>query len=89
MNGDIGFYTIKPDQMQLFSPLLVAILVPILDYGVYKMVNLTKLTRITIGGFLFAISFVISAIVQLSIEQSAEKQLHILWQIPQYIVVTG
>ena len=35
MNGDIGFYTIKPDQMSVINPLLVILFIPLFEAVVY------------------------------------------------------
>lgn len=93
MNGDIGFYELKPDQMQLINPLLVLFMIPLFEaflYPVLKRIGLgTPLKRITLGGILAAISFYISAMVHAKIEASPAKTVHLLWQLPQYIVLTA
>jgi solute carrier family 15 oligopeptide transporter 1 len=35
MNGDIGSYTIKPDQMPVTNPLLVILFIPLFESVVY------------------------------------------------------
>ena len=35
MNGDIGTYTIKPDQMSVVNPLLILILIPLFESVMY------------------------------------------------------
>lgn len=92
MNGDIGFYTILPDQMQLLNPLLVLVITPLFDYWFYPLLSKCgiqrPLQRMTIGGFLAAFSFVISAFLQWQIEFARPDKLHILWQVPQLVVIT-
>ncbi|CAH1140861.1 unnamed protein product [Phyllotreta striolata] len=73
MNGDIGFYTILPDQMQVVNPLLILSFIPLFTYWVYPLlakVNLlkTSLQRMVCGGFLAAVAFAVSAVVSMSIE---------------------
>lgn len=73
MDGDLGFYTILPDQMQVVNPLLILAFIPLFTYGVYPLFakfNLLKspLQRMVAGGFLLAIAFVISAGVSTVIE---------------------
>ncbi|XP_055307185.1 peptide transporter family 1-like [Sitodiplosis mosellana] len=92
MNGDIGFYVIKPDQMLMVNPLLVLTLVPVFETVIYPMLNKIGIRRplqkMTIGGILLAISFFLSAIIEFSIESSSEKSISILWQIPQFVILT-
>lgn len=79
MNGDIGFYTILPDQMQVINPLLILIFIPIFQYGVYPLFNKigilkTPLKRLVTGGLLAAVAFVISAIISLALEAEMPTQ---------------
>jgi solute carrier family 15 oligopeptide transporter 1 len=37
MNGDIGFYTIKPDQMPSINPLLIIIMIPLFESVIYPL----------------------------------------------------
>lgn len=91
MNGDIGFYIIKPDQFGLISPLLVIVLIPIFESIVYPILSKIGIRRplqkLAIGGALAAISFLISAFIQLKIEAAPEKSVHMLWLTPQYVVI--
>lgn len=73
MDGNIGFYTILPDQMQVVNPLLILIFIPLFQYGIYPMLNkcnvLKKpLQRLVCGGILAALSFILSACISLAIE---------------------
>ncbi|XP_015171560.1 PREDICTED: peptide transporter family 1 isoform X2 [Polistes dominula] len=75
MDGEIGNFLIQPDQMQVFNPLLVVIFIPIFEiciYPVFAKIRLlnTPLKKLTIGGLLAALSFVISAIVELQLEKT-------------------
>lgn len=93
MNGDIGFYMLKPDQMQMINPLLVVVMIPLFEAYLYPALKrfgiTTPLRRITLGGILAAISFFISAIVEFQIDAAPENAIHLLWQLPQYIVMTA
>lgn len=73
MDGNIGFYTILPDQMQVVNPLLILIFIPLFSYCVYPLLgrcNLLKtpLQRMVCGGFLAAVAFAVSALVSIAIE---------------------
>lgn len=91
MDGNIGFYTILPDQMQMLNPLLIILLTPLFDFVLYpllKKIGLrSPLQKMTMGGLLAAGSFAISAFVQWQVEMYP-NQIHILWQIPQLVVIT-
>lgn len=73
MDGDLGFYTILPEQMQIVNPLLILIFIPLFEYIIYPLLTkcnvLTKpLHRIVCGGLLAAVAFFISAGISLAIE---------------------
>ncbi|XP_063972984.1 peptide transporter family 1-like isoform X2 [Diachasmimorpha longicaudata] len=73
MDGEIGNYLIKADQMQVIPALLVIILIPLVDRCVYPLFAKigcldTQLKKITTGGLLASVAFVISALVELKLE---------------------
>lgn len=75
MNGDIGGFTILPDQMQVVNPLLILLFIPLFQYVIYPLLNKCKLLRtplqrLVAGGCLAAISFIISAAICLSLEST-------------------
>ena len=37
MNGQVGSYVIKPDQMQLINPAFILILIPLFDQLIYPL----------------------------------------------------
>lgn len=45
MDGDVGFYTIKPDQMQVVNPLLILIFIPLYEVAFYPVLNLIGVRR--------------------------------------------
>ncbi len=72
MDGSLNVTTIKPDQLQIFNPLLVLILVPVFESLIYPCFErcglLTPLQRIGAGGVLAGLAFVFSGIVELNLE---------------------
>lgn len=75
MDGDIGFYTILPDQMQVVNPLLILAFIPIFTYGVYPVLNkcrllVTPLQKMCCGGFLVAVAFAVSAFISMELEST-------------------
>ena len=74
MNGQLGNFTIKPDQIQVINPLLVILMIPVFEYVIYPFLTKIRLfyrplQRMTIGGLLAAISFIICAFIQFQIEK--------------------
>jgi dipeptide/tripeptide permease len=88
MDGDIGFYRIKPDQMIVFNSLLGILMIPVCDYVLYPLMAKiglkSHLQKMTIGGVLAAISFIISGFVEIEIE---ENFISIFWLLPQYLMI--
>ncbi|XP_034242567.1 peptide transporter family 1-like isoform X2 [Thrips palmi] len=73
MNGRLGSWVVKPDQMQVVNPILIMILLPLFESVIYpaleKMHLLRKpLQRIATGGLLGAVAFIISGVLQLQLE---------------------
>ncbi|XP_046387929.1 peptide transporter family 1-like isoform X2 [Ischnura elegans] len=69
MNGRIGSFTLKPDQMQVVNPLLILFFIPIFESILYPLCAkcnfLQKsIPRIFFGGCLAALAFVLSGIVE-------------------------
>ena len=84
---------IKAEQMQTLNPILILTLVPIFDLIIYPVLakcNLLvkPLQRITVGLFVTVLSFTISGLLEIHIQDSPEKSVHIFWQAPQYFVMT-
>ncbi|XP_050301634.1 peptide transporter family 2-like [Anthonomus grandis grandis] len=87
MDGDIGFYTILPEQLQIVNPLMVIILIPTFTYIIYPLLAKcrllrTSLQRMCCGGFITVATFVVSGFVSLAIEASdpvmpGAKEAHI------------
>ena len=83
MNGQIGSYIIKPDQMQLFNPAFILILIPLFDQIVYplfaKINFLNKpLQRMVTGGVLTGCAYFISGFLELQLAVSILFTLAIL-----------
>ena len=83
MNGQVGSYIIKPDQMQLFNPAFILILIPLFDQIVYplfaKINFLNKpLQRMVTGGVLTGCAYFISGFLELQLAVS------IVYQLPKF-----
>lgn len=92
MNGDIGFYTIKPDQIQMLNPFLLFIFIPTFETIIYPLLSKIGIRRplqkMVIGGLFAAFSFLLSAFVQFKIESSPVKSVNMLWLLPQYTAIS-
>ena len=84
------------DQIQALNPLMVMILIPLLNV-VYRFsetklgYQFTPLRRMTVGMFVAALSYVVVALVQQSIDDVAAADagtVSVGWQVPQYVLIT-
>lgn len=69
--------SIHPDQVQIINPILILVLIPIFDKIIYPLVRLcrirvTTLRKMTIGIFLAGVAFIISAVVQIGIDNGTD-----------------
>lgn len=91
MNGDIGFYHLKPDQMQMLNSILLLVMLPLFEAVVYPFLRRFglrwPLQKMVVGGFLAAISFVLAGILQFQIEATPKNTIHMLWQLPQHVML--
>ncbi|XP_060117850.1 solute carrier family 15 member 2 isoform X2 [Heteronotia binoei] len=76
MNTDFGGLVLQPDQMQFLNPLLILILIPVFDLGLYPLINLCKLNftpikKMATGMILAGLAFGAAAVVELKIEENA------------------
>ncbi|KAL6079771.1 Peptide transporter family 1 [Balamuthia mandrillaris] len=91
MDRYLGFdFEIQPDQVPTLNPLLILLLIPIFNKGVYPGLEkiglkLKPLARMSIGMFLASLSFVVSGLVELAIEKKMD--VFIAWQLPQYFLL--
>ena len=73
MNGDIGFYTIKPDQVMISMTVFVVVLIPVFDKILYPILSKvgikTPLQKIGCGYICSALSFVLAAVVERNIKE--------------------
>ena len=80
MDGNIGFMTVKPDQMQVVNPFLILVFIPLYEVAIYPLLKLVGIKRplqkLTIGGILAGIAFILSAVVEIYLE-------------PTYAVIPG
>ncbi|CAG9803483.1 unnamed protein product [Chironomus riparius] len=89
MDGNLGWFNIKPDQMIVFNSLLSISMIPFLDKLVYPFLEKigikTMLQRLIFGGILIVIAFILSAIVEVQIQNN---RISMLWQVPQFFIIS-
>ena len=78
MNGQIGGWIIKPDQMHFLNPILIMILIPSFNRFVYPFLskfNILKkpLQRMVTGGLFNAAAFFISGFLELQLVKTYDK----------------
>lgn len=90
MNGDLGFYIIKPDQLQLVMQILVLLLIPFCEVALYPLLArvgiVSVFQRIAFGGFVSISAFITAGILETQIA-SSENPLPIIWILPQYVML--
>lgn len=88
MDGYIGIYTIKPDQMIVLNSFLGIVLIPIFEHFLYPFLARcglkTSLQKMTLGGVLSSLAFAVAAIVEF---QTQKTSTNILWMFPQYLIL--
>ncbi len=90
-----GMLNIKMEAAQLsaLNPLFVMIVIPALNFLVYaplraKGIEVKPLQKMTVGMFLAAAAFVAAAVLQGAIQVAGKGQVHALWQIIPYFIMT-
>jgi proton-dependent oligopeptide transporter, POT family len=88
MDGDLGFYTIKPDQMVMLPSVFIIILLPVFDYTVYPLLARiglkTDLQKVTCGLICCLLSFMAATFIESRVN---DELLPILWLFPQYFIL--
>ena len=88
MDGNVGFYTIKPDQMVILPTIFIISLLPIFDFAVYPLLAKigikTALQKVTCGFICCMTSFVTAAIIEWKINRD---YIPMLWLFPQYFLI--
>ncbi|XP_006869414.1 PREDICTED: solute carrier family 15 member 2 isoform X4 [Chrysochloris asiatica] len=80
MDGNLGFFVLQPDQMQVLNPLLVLIFIPLFDLGIYRLVskcgiNFTSIRKMAVGMILACLAFAVAAVIEIKINEIAPPQV--------------
>ena len=80
-----------PEQPQSINPFLIMVMIPLFSYVVYPAINklfaLTSLRKIGIGLFVAALSFVVSAWIEIWIAGGSKPSVG--WQAVAYVILTA
>jgi len=92
-NCEMKEVTLEYAQVAALNPLMVMMIIPLLNVAVWgplsrRNIEVRPLQKMTAGMFLSAAAFVIAAILQERIESAGPGQIHVLWQVAQYFVMT-
>src|SRR5262249_27255003 len=87
-----GSVTVEVAHAQVVNPFLIMVLIPLMNL-VYRRIDrlgirTTPLRRITVGMLITSLSFVATAVLQTQIDRLGEGQVWIVWQLPQYVLLT-
>uniref|UniRef100_A0A8B9WNH3 Solute carrier family 15 member 2 n=1 Tax=Bos mutus grunniens TaxID=30521 RepID=A0A8B9WNH3_BOSMU len=77
MNGNL--FVLQPDQIQVLSPFLIVIFIPLFDLVIYRLVskcgiNFTSLRKMAVGMILACLGFAVAAAVEIKINEMATCQ---------------
>lgn len=81
-------------QVNAMNAILVLFLVPLFDGVIYPFcrrvlgLQLKHLNRMAVGLFLTSLAFICCASLDYAIVHSKPNSVHIVWQIPQYVIMT-
>jgi POT family proton-dependent oligopeptide transporter len=91
MNRTMFGFTPDAAQTHTLNPILILLFMPMFEYWIYpaieKVFPLNALRKVSIGFFLTALAFVVSAIIETWI--SAGERPHFAWQALAYAIMTG
>ncbi len=83
-------YQLFAEQIQTFNPIFLVSMIPVMTYGIFPLlekmgIKVTPLKKIGAGLFLTAITFVIIALLQESIDKGGHPS--VWWQILAYLIL--
>jgi POT family proton-dependent oligopeptide transporter len=90
--GSMVSLELQASQIAALNPLMVMVIIPALNGLAWRPlekrgVTVKPLQKMTAGMFITAVSFVIAAVLQTRV-QAAHEPLSVLWQVPQYFIMT-
>lgn len=95
ISGTWNTITLNAAQSSALNPFFILITIPLFNIAIYRPLQragrpLALLTRMVIGMFLTALSFVAVALIQVYLETHGDGSLHVGWQaIPYFLLTAG
>lgn len=92
--GWLGGGTVLPSQIAALNPIMVMLIIPILSFGVYPVIEkmgikITPLRKMSFGMFVAALAFVAVALIERRIDASEARTVNVLWQVIPYFILTS
>ncbi|HEX8376455.1 MAG TPA: POT family MFS transporter [Pedobacter sp.] len=92
LDRNIFGFNLLPEQVQTVNPIFLLLFIPIFTYGIYPFfenmgIKTTPLRRIGTGLVLTALSFVVIALIQTSIDNGGNPS--VWWQILAYAILSA
>ena len=88
MNGNIGWYTIKPDQMIVLNSFLGIVMIPVFEQLLYPLLSRvgikTSLQKMVLGAVFGGVAFIFAGILELEVEKDF---ISVLWMFPQFLAM--
>ncbi|XP_004712281.1 solute carrier family 15 member 2 isoform X1 [Echinops telfairi] len=80
MDGNLGFFVLQPDQMQVLNPLLVLVFIPVFDFGIYRLVSkcgihFSSIRKMVVGMLLACLAFAVAAVIEIKIYEMVPSQM--------------
>ncbi|XP_038608850.1 solute carrier family 15 member 2-like isoform X3 [Tachyglossus aculeatus] len=80
MDGNMGLFVIKPDQVQMLNSILMLILIPTFELGVYPLIKacrikFTPIRKMVVGMILAALAFAMAAVVEIKVNETTRTRL--------------
>ncbi len=90
LDRSIFGYQLFAEQIQTFNPIFLVGMIPVMTYGIFPLfekmgIKVTPLKKIGAGLFLTAVTFVIIALLQESIDKGGQPS--VWWQILAYLIL--
>ncbi|TNF37583.1 MAG: hypothetical protein EP329_02790 [Deltaproteobacteria bacterium] len=93
ITGDEFRFEIGAAQMAALNPLMVMLIIPLLNVALWGPLKrrgkeIKPLVKMAIGMFMAAGAFAIAALLQQVIEAKGPGEVHAIWQVFQYLIMT-
>jgi dipeptide/tripeptide permease len=87
-------FRVEPEQLGVINPLFLVFFVPVVNYGLYPLVEkvigikVTELKRIGLGLALVTLGFIPPLFLEMAINNSPPQSVNVWWQFPQLLIST-